>query len=133
MFERTNSVCPFAQPLTFALGPTVNVGFDHLYDEDAYRFARYAGVRLTFNRSGFIEYTAGDTEGLDGTRQQIITELPFYQSRDGEVRYYFRGLWNHGESYRPDILEAGVFLEMPFSTLVRPDKWRDLVPCCSEE
>jgi hypothetical protein len=49
------------------------------------------------------------------------------------VRYYFRGLWNHGESYRPDILEAGVFLEMPFSTLVRPDKWRDLVPCCSEE
>jgi len=133
LFARTNSVCPFCQPLTLGLGPTVNVGFDHLYDEDAYRFARYAGLRLTFNRSGFIEYTAGETEGLDGTRQQIVAELPFYQSRDGEVRYYFRGLWNHGESYRPDILEAGVFLEMPFTTLVRPDKWRDLIPCCSDE
>ena len=52
--------------------------------------------RLTFNRSGFIEYTMGDTVGLAGTREQIVTEIPFYESRDGEVRYYLRGLWNRG-------------------------------------
>ena len=123
-----HSGCPFCQPLALALGPTVNVGFDHLYDETDYRFARYAGLRLTFNRSGFVEYTAGDTEGLDSTRQQIVTEIPFYESRDGEVRYYLRGLWNHGTSHTPDILEGGLFLEMPFSTLISPCKWGDLVP-----
>jgi hypothetical protein len=124
----TNYVCPFCQPVTFRLGPTVNVGFDHLYDESDYRFARYAGLRLTFNRSGFVEYTAGDTDGLSGTRQQLVIELPFYESRNGEVRYYLRGLWNHGSSNKPDIYEGGVFVEMPFSTLVRPGKWGDLVP-----
>jgi hypothetical protein len=128
MFARSNSVCPFCQPLALGLGPTVNLGFDHLYNESKYRFARYAGVRLTFNRSGFIEYTVGDTIGLGGTRQQIVTEIPFYESRDGEVRYYLRGLWNRGESTKPDVLEGGVFLEMPFSTLVMPCKWGDLVP-----
>jgi hypothetical protein len=124
----SNSVCPYCEPLAFTLGPTVNVGFDHLYDEWKYRFAHYAGLRLTINRSAFIEYTVGDTIGLAGTRQQIVTEIPFYQSRDGEVRYYLRGLWNHGDSNKPDILEGGLFLEMPFTTLVRPDKWGDLVP-----
>jgi hypothetical protein len=128
MFARTNSVCPFCQPLTLGLGPTVNVGFDHLYNETDFRLARYAGVRLTFNRAGFIEYTAGGTDGLDGTRQQIVAEIPFYESRDGEVRYYLRGLWNHGARNRPDVLEGGLFLEMPFSTLYTPCKWGDLVP-----
>jgi hypothetical protein len=128
LVSATNSGCPFCHPLAFTLGPTVNVGFDHLYDETDYRFARYAGVRLTFNRSGFIEYTAGETEGLDGTRQQVVAEIPFYESRDGEVRYYLRGLWNHGSSSKPGILEGGLFLEMPFSTLVSPCKWGDLVP-----
>lgn len=124
----TNSGCPFSRPLALAFGPTVNVGFDHLYDEADYRFARYAGLRLSFNRSGFVEYTVGDTEGLDSTRQQIVAEIPFYESRDGEVRYYLRGLWNHGTSHQPDILEGGLFLEMPLSTLVSPCKWGDLVP-----
>lgn len=124
----TNSGCPFCQPLALALGPTVNVGFDHLYDESDYRLARYAGLRLTFNRSGFVEYTAGETEGLNGTRQQIVAEIPFYQSRDGEVRYYLRGLWNHGSNSKPDILEGGLFLDLPVSTLISPSKWGDLVP-----
>lgn len=124
----TNSGCPYCEPLALGLGPTVNVGFDHLYDEADYRFARYAGLRLTFNRSGFVEYTVGDTDGLHGTRQQIVTEIPFYESRDGEVRYYFRGLWNHGPNDGHDILEGGLFLEMPLSTLISPCKWGDLVP-----
>ena len=128
MFARDNSVCPFCKPLALGLGPTVNVGFDHLYNETDFRLARYAGVRLTFNRDGFIEYTAGGTDGLDGTRQQIVAEIPFYESRDGEVKYYLRGLWNRGAHNRPDILEGGLFLEMPFSTIVTPSKWGDLVP-----
>jgi len=128
MLANSNSVCPFCQPLALGFGPTVNVGFDHLYNESRYRLARYAGARLTFNRSGFIEYTVGGTDGLDSTRQQVVTELPFYESRDGEVRYYLRGLWNHGTSSRPDVLEGGIFLEMPFTTLLEPAKWGDLIP-----
>jgi len=126
---RTNSVCPFGQPMEFRLGPTVNLGFDHLYDESDFRLARYAGVRLTYNRSGFIEYTAGGTDGLDGTRQQVVAEIPFYESRDREVRFYLRGLWNHGSSNRPDVLEGGLFVEMPAGLLVSPAKWNDLIPC----
>jgi hypothetical protein len=128
LFARDGSICPFCQPLTLGLGPTVNVGFDHLYDETDFRLARYAGVRLTINRTGFIEYTVGETEGLDSIRQQVVAELPISVSHDGEVRYYFRGLWNHGISSRPDVLEAGLFLEMPFSTIIEPEKWGDLVP-----
>jgi hypothetical protein len=128
LFVRTNSVCPFSQPLTFTLGPTVNLGYDQLSGESDPRFARYGGVRLTFNRSGFIEYTGGATDGLNGTRQQVVTELPVYQSRDGEVRYYLRGLWNRGDRSQPDVLEGGFFVEMPFHTLTRPCKWGDLVP-----
>jgi hypothetical protein len=128
MFGHTNSVCPFCQPLALGLGPTFNVGFDHLYNETDFRLANYAGVRLTFNRSGFIEYTVGRTEGLDSIRQQIVAEIPFYQSRDGEVRYYLRGLWNHGLSSQPDDLEGGLFVEMPLGLLVTPEKWGDLVP-----
>ena len=127
-FAREDSLCPFCKPLTLTIGPAINLGFDHLYNESDYRLARYAGVRLTFNRDGFIEYTVGGTDGLDGTRQQIVAEIPFYESRDGEVKYSLRGLWNHGASNRPDILEGGLFLEMPFTTLVSPEKWGDLVP-----
>jgi len=126
--NRPDSVCPFCQPLKFSLGPTVNAGFDHLYNESDYRFARYGGLRLAFNRSGFIEYTVGATDGLDGTRQQLVAEIPFYESRDGEVRYYLRGLWNRGDGSHPDVLTGGLFLEMPFTTLIKPEKWRDLVP-----
>lgn len=125
---REDSLCPFAKPLAFSVGPTVNLGFDHLYDEDQFRFANYAGVRFTFNRSGFIEYTVGRTEGLDSTRQQIVAEIPFYESRDGEVHYTLRGLWNHGSNSKPDDFEVGFFLEMPFATIVTPSKWNDLVP-----
>jgi hypothetical protein len=128
MFGHTDSVCPFCQPLTLGLGPTVNVGFDHLYNETDFRFANYAGVRLTFNRNGFIEYTVGRTEGLDSMRQQVVAEIPFYQSHDGAVRYYVRGLWNHGTSSKPDVIEGGIFLEMPLGLLVSPEKWGDLVP-----
>jgi hypothetical protein len=128
MFARTNSDCLFSQPFTFTFGPTVNVGFHRLDSESDYRFARYAGVRLNFNRDGFIEYTGGETDGLAGSRQQIVTELPLYQSRDGEVRYYLRGLWNSTSHNQPDILEGGLFVEMPFHTLTRPCKWGDLVP-----
>ena len=127
-FAKEDSVCPFCRPLVLGLGPTVNVGFDHLYDETDFRFSGYAGARLTFNRSGFIEYTVGKTEGLNGTRQQLVAELPIYESRDGEVRYYLRGLWNHGSSNKPDVLEGGLFMEMPFAMLVEPEKWGDLVP-----
>jgi len=124
-----NSIFPFSRPLTLALGPTFNLGFDHLYNgETDFRFANYAGVRLTFNRSGFIEYTVGRTEGLDSVRQQIVAELPFYESRDGAVRYFLRGLWNHGLSRDPDVLEGGVFVEMPLGLLITPEKWGDLVP-----
>jgi hypothetical protein len=128
LFGRPDSVCPFCQPLTLGLGPTVNVGFDRLYSDSTFRLARYAGARLTFNRSGFIEYTGGGTDGLDGTRQQVVTEIPFYESRDGEVRYYLRGLWNRGTDSKHDLLEGGLFVEMPFSTLASPCKWGDLVP-----
>jgi hypothetical protein len=39
----------------------------------------------------------------------------------------FRELWNHGDS-TPDVLEAGVFLEMPLDLVVRPRQWGDLIP-----
>lgn len=123
-----DSICPYCRPLALSLGPTLNLGFDHLYDETPYRFASYAGVRLTFNRDGFIEYTAGRTEGLNSVRQQIVAELPLYVSRDGQVHYYLRGLWNHGLSSKPDVLEGGFFVELPLTLLVSPEKWGDLLP-----
>jgi hypothetical protein len=128
MGHNADSIWPWARPMSLSVGPTVNLGFDHLYDEYKYRFAGYAGVRLTIDRTGFIEYTVGDTIGLAGTRQQVVAELPFLESRDGEVRYYLRGLWNRGTSSKPDVLEGGVFVEMPLGLLVTPGKWGDLVP-----
>ena len=111
MFARTNSVCPMCQPLMLGFGPTANVGFDQLFDGSEARLARYFGVRLA------------------GTRQQILAELPFYASRDGEVRYVFRGLWNTGSHNTPDLFQAGVFVEMPLCFLATPSKWHDLIPC----
>lgn len=124
----TNSFCPYVRPLNFAFGPTANVGFDMLFDDRDVRLARYFGARLTINREGFIEYTVGDTDGLAGTRHQVRAELPFYISRDGEVRYVFLGLWNTGSKHSPDLWQAGVAVEMPLGFLVQPAKWGSLVP-----
>ena len=66
--------------------------------------------------------------GLGGTRSQVVTELPFYVSHKNGVRYYFRGLWNTGFNHTPDDLEAGVFVELPFETLITPSKWGSLIP-----
>lgn len=131
MFARTNAVCPMCAPLAFKLGPTVNLGFDELFDDREARLARYAGARLTLNHDAFIEYTVGGTDGLAGTpRSQVVTELPFYLSRKNGVRYYFRGLWNTGFNHTTDELEAGVFVELPLTTLVSPSKWHSLIPGC---
>ena len=127
MFVRTNGADETYLPLRFTLGPTVNLGFDELFDASNARFTRYVGARATLNH-GFIEYTAGATEGLKDTRSQVVTELPFYVSRRNNVRYYFRGLWNTGFNHTRDELEAGLFLELPFATLVSPNKWGSLVP-----
>ncbi len=124
----TNSVCSFCEPHTFALGPTANVGFEQLFDGTSGRFARYGGARLTFDRDGFIEYTLGATDGLASGRQQAVVELPLYTSRDGEVRYVIRGLWNRGNHSYPDELQGGLFLEMPFAFIATPSKWSDLIP-----
>jgi hypothetical protein len=126
--RRADYACPFCQPIALALGPTLNLGFDQILDGSRARFARYGGVRLTFNRDSFIEYTAGETGGLSGTRQQIMAELPFYESRDGEIRFMFRGLWNTGANSSPDFFQAGVFVEMPICIFTQPDKWRDFIP-----
>jgi len=128
LLARTNGICPFSQPLTLGFGPTANVGFDQLFDGSRARLARYGGVRLTFNRDGYIEYTLGDTDGLAGDRQQVAMELPISASRDGEVRYVLRGRWNRGSHSYPDELEGGIFLEMPFGLFATPSKWGDLIP-----
>lgn len=125
---RTNVVCPLCRPLALGFGPVAEVGFDQLFDGSSARFARYAGARLTVNQNGFIEYTAGGTDGLSGTRQQVIAELPIYSSRDGEVRYVLRGEWNRSDEAQPDVLSGGLFLEMPFSIFAQPKKWSDLIP-----
>jgi hypothetical protein len=128
MFARTNSVCPMCRPLTLGFGPTANLGFDQLFDGSEARLARYAGVRMTINDDGFIEYTAGGTDGLCGTRNQVVTELPFYVSHKNGVRYYFRGVWNSGYNSTHDELEAGLFVELPLETLISPCKWGSLIP-----
>ncbi len=125
---RKNEICPFTQKLAFGFGPTANVGFEQLFDGSEARLTRYFGARMTINRDGFIEYTAGGTDGLAGTRQQIAAELPIYQSRDREVRYVLRGLWNTGSHNTPDVLQGGIFVEMPLGIFTTPEKWRDLLP-----
>ena len=127
MFARTNAVCPLSRPLALGFGPTANLGFDQLFDGSPARLARYAGVRANVGH-GFIEYVVGGTDGLSGIRNQVLTELPFYASRKNGVRYYFRGLWNTGYNSSHDELEAGLFVELPIETLVRPTHWGSLIP-----
>ena len=126
--SRSKTVCPLCRPLALGLGPVAEVGFDQLFDGSSARLARYAGARLTINHDGFIEYTGGGTDGLSGTRQQVIAELPIYTSRDGEVRYVLHGEWNRSDEAQPDVLSGGLFLEMPICILTQPKKWSDLVP-----
>ena len=127
MFVRTNGADETYLPLRFTLGPTANIGFDQLFDGSEARLARYAGLRATLNH-GFLEYTVGGTDGLAGVRNQVLTEVPFYVSSRNHVRYYFRGLWNTGYNSTHDELEAGLFVELPFDTLLSPSKWGSLVP-----
>ena len=126
--DRGDFYCPYARPLNFSLGPTANFGFDYLFDDNDSRYAGYFGARLTINRMAFIEYTVGRTEGLFGTRQQILTEIPLYVTRDQLVHYTFRGEWNHGVSSVPDVLQAGIFIEMPLDIIAHPQEWGDLIP-----
>lgn len=128
LMARENCLCPYAQPLEFTFGPTMNFGADYLFEDNHTRFARYFGARMAINRDAFVEYTLGATDGLNGTRQQALAELPFYVTRDRQVRYVFRGLWNRGDHSKADLLQAGVFLEMPLGLLAHPRQWGDLVP-----
>jgi hypothetical protein len=126
--SHTNSSCPFSGPLTFGLGPTFNIGFDKLFDHTDTRLNRYFGARLTFNHDGFVEVTGGATDGLQGTRAQVLGELPVFTSHDHEISYVLRGLWNTGGNSSPDVFQGGFFVEMPFDFLVKPAKWNDLNP-----
>jgi hypothetical protein len=128
LMARENRFCPYSEPLEFTFGPTMNFGFDYLFEDNHTRFARYFGARMAINRDAFVEYTLGATDGLDGTRQQALAELPFYVTRDRQVRYVFRGLWNRGDHSKADVLSAGVFLEMPVGLLAHPRQWGDLIP-----
>ena len=126
---RTNDTCRLSRPFTIGLGPTMNLGFDKVFDSSDFRFARYFGGRLTFNHDTYFDFTSGDTDGLGGRRYQIQTEIPIYTSRNRNVRYVVRGLWNTGEKKYPDIYEAGLMLEMPFDFLYKPSKWSEVIPC----
>lgn len=125
--SKKNCACSFGRPMTFKLGPVANVGWEKL-DAGPGHVSGYAGARLNFSHDGFVEYTLGRTDGFAGTRQQLTAELPVSVSRDGEVRYVLRGTWNHYDSQHRDILSGGLFLEMPFTTIVKPSKWSDLIP-----
>ena len=70
----------------------------------------------------------GGAQNLPGTRQQLAVELPLYQSRNGEVRYVVRGLWDHVGGSHPDLLQGAFFVEMPFDFLTTPSKWSSLIP-----
>ena len=125
----TNAFCPFSGSLALAVGPTINAGFDQLFNSGSTPtgFA-HGGARLTLNRDGYIEYTMGGDASLGGTRQQLATELPIYQSRDGQVRYVVRGLWDHVGGDHPDLLQGAFLVEMPFDFLITPSKWSGLIP-----
>jgi hypothetical protein len=127
--SHSNNYCPFSGPLAVALGPTANGGFDQLFNAGSEPSAFYhGGARLTLDRDAFIEYTVGGERDLPGTRQQLAAELPLYQSRDGQVRYVVRGLWDHVGGNHPGLLQGALLVEMPFDFLVKPSKWGDLVP-----
>ncbi|MDR3456327.1 MAG: hypothetical protein P4N60_02685 [Verrucomicrobiae bacterium] len=126
--SRENSVCPFTRPMHFTVGPVFATGFEKTFDGSGIRFDRYGGARLTINRSAFIQYAYGKTDGIGHNRQEVLGEVPFYISRDGEVRYVFRGEWSRGDLNLPDYYQLGAFVEMPLDLLVRPREWRDLIP-----
>jgi len=126
--SRTNNTCPFSGPMALALGPTANVGFDQLFDGTSPQMFGHGGARLTLNRDAFVEYTFGGAENLGGTRQQLVGELPIFQSRNGQIRYVVRGLWDHTTGNHPDLLQGAFFVEMPFDFIATPFKWSDLIP-----
>jgi hypothetical protein len=128
LMSRTNTPCPLNQPFTIGVGPTLNLGFDKVFDGSHVRFARYFGGRIMFNNETYFDFTTGDTAGLGGQRLQIQTEIPLYTSHSRNVRYLVRGLWNTGEKKYPDIFEAGLMLEMPFDFLYKPSKWSEVIP-----
>ena len=128
VFARENCACAYAQPMKFSLGPVFETGFDKTFEGSAFRASRYVGARLALNRYAFVQYTFGKTDGLGQTRQELLGELPFYISRNREVRYVLRGEWSRGDQALPDYYQVGVFAEMPLDLLVRPRQWRELVP-----
>ena len=128
VMARENCICPLSKPLNFAFGPIFVTGFDKTFDGSGFRFARYGGARLSINRYAFLEYVFGDTDGLQHSRQEILSELPFYMSRDSRVRYVFRGEWSRGDHNLPDYYQLGAFVEMPLGLLTHPDEWHDLIP-----
>jgi len=125
---RTNDFCPYGGPLALALGPTVNGGFDELFDGTSPQLFSHGGARLTINRDGFIEYTFGGAENLGGVRQQLVGELPLYRSRDGRVRYVVRGVWDHTTGNQADLVQGAFLVEMPLAFLATPSQWNDLIP-----
>ena len=128
VFARENCACAYAQPMNFSLGPVFEIGFDKTFEGSAFRASRYVGARLSLNRYAFVQYTFGKTDGLGHMRQELLGELPFYLSRNREVRYVLRGEWSRGDNALPDYYQIGVFAEMPLDLLVRPRQWRELVP-----
>jgi hypothetical protein len=126
--SRTNVSCPYSGPLKFTLGPVANVGFDQLFDGTSPQNYGHGGARLTLNRDGFIEYIFGGAENLGGVRQRLVGELPLYQSRDHQVRYLVRGVWDHTTGSQPDLLQGAFLVEMPLDFITTPSKWNDLVP-----
>lgn len=128
VFARENCACAYAQPMNFSLGPVFTTGFDKTFEGSAFRASRYVGARLSLNRYAFVQYSFGKTDGLGQIRQELLGELPFYLSRNHEVRYVLRGEWSRGDQALPDYYQIGVFAEMPLDLLVRPRQWRELVP-----
>jgi hypothetical protein len=126
--SHTNAACPFSGPAALALGPTVNGGFDQLFDGSSPQLFSHGGARLTINGDGYLEYTFGGAENLPGVRQQLVGELPIFQSRNGEIRYLVRGLWDHTTGSHPDLLQGAFLVEMPLDIFTSRDKWRDLLP-----
>lgn len=128
VFARENCACAFAKPMTITFGPVFVTGFDKTFEGSGFRFSRYGGARLAVNRYAFLEYTFGKTDGFADTRQEFLGELPFYISRDEQVRYVLRGEWIRSDRRRDDYYQVGAFVEMPLGLLFRPRDWHDLIP-----
>jgi len=126
--SRENSVFPLARPMHFTVGPVFAAGFEKTFDNSGIRVERYGGARLAINRSTFIQYAYGKIDGIGHNRHEVLGELPFYTSRDGQVQYVFRGEWSRGDLNLPDYYQLGLFVEMPIGMLVRPREWSDLIP-----